>query len=419
MIYSTLNNMSKKADKIAYCKKYLPEELVTLVFDQFVTFGFRVSAALKKEYLSYSYAKTDSFLSPGDEAEFALKLLKHCFLGDMSKSEAKAYISEAMKLLNPDEREFIIEVINRSIAPGLSAKSLTDAFPSAIRLYSVQKPVTCKVDEVRLPTIASLKIDGFRAQIFVSDEVFMIRTANGLTLRDYHVFEKRVREQVKNISNTVTMIDCEAFDGVSFNSTSSLIGNTSKDISSLFFMPFNFVVLEPGVDFITEDTKSAWNMNEQTQWTMMPEWIEYGDLFKKVYTRLIGSQIELKAFFDDVVKAGGEGLVCKNPSSYWTPKRTKHWQRLKIEDTLDLEIVDVTDGTGKYTGQIGALVVGLNGCRVHVGTGLNDEFRSTYKKEDLIGRIVEVKFMERTEESLRLPRFVCFRDDEKLKGVKR
>ena len=64
---------------------------------------------------------------------------------------------------------------------------------------------------------------------------------------------------------------------------------------------------------------------------------------------------------DLVLAKGGEGLILRNPSSIWTPKRT--WDLLKVKPENDSEaiVVDYVWGKGKLTGLMGAMVVAWEG----------------------------------------------------------
>ena len=112
--------------------------------------------------------------------------------------------------------------------------------------------------------------------------------------------------------------------------------------------------------------------------------------------------------------------------------------KLKEEKTIDLEVVDVEEGSGDFENALGALVCRSrdNKINVNVGTGLSMEQRgitfdlSSGKKvvkhlrsfdevkKDFLGKIVEVKYndiiksKDKKEISLFLPRFIKIRDDK-------
>jgi ATP-dependent DNA ligase len=84
-----------------------------------------------------------------------------------------------------------------------------------------------------------------------------------------------------------------------------------------------------------------------------------------------------------------------------------------------LKIVAVEEGSGKAAGMLGAIVCeSADGIvKVNVGSGFSDAQRKQYWKEDLVDKIVAVKYNARIknktgEESLFLPVFIELRDDK-------
>jgi ATP-dependent DNA ligase len=133
---------------------------------------------------------------------------------------------------------------------------------------------------------------------------------------------------------------------------------------------------------------------------------------------------EAKTLFEELLAQGQEGIILKDKRGIWEDKRAKHQIKFKGEQECDLEIIAVEEGTGKYAGQLGAVV-----CRsgstdgkfltVSVGSGFNDAHRTDLwaVRDQLVGKIVAVKYNMRIqnkqgEESLFLPIFVEVRDDK-------
>jgi DNA ligase-1 len=118
-----------------------------------------------------------------------------------------------------------------------------------------------------------------------------------------------------------------------------------------------------------------------------------------------------------------EGIMLKNLDAPYQCKRTHDWLKIKPTITVDLSIVGVEEGTGKYSGKLGALICeGEDTGRlimVNVGSGLTDKQREEFwnSKNELFGKIVEVEADGITQNqdgtySLRFPRFLRFRGFE-------
>lgn len=133
-------------------------------------------------------------------------------------------------------------------------------------------------------------------------------------------------------------------------------------------------------------------------------------------------ELQFKQFNKDMVDAGYEGIMIKNPDAHYVCKRDTAWLKIKPFLTVDLTVVALEEGTGRNQGRLGALICeGTDQgkfIRVNVGSGLSDEQRDEIwtAKDSMVGQVVEVKADNITKSqdaedvySLRFPRFVKFR----------
>ena len=115
-----------------------------------------------------------------------------------------------------------------------------------------------------------------------------------------------------------------------------------------------------------------------------------------------------------------EGIMINLDAPYEC-KRTKNLIKVKKFYTLDLKVVDAVEGDGRLKGTLGALVVDYKDNTVNVGSGFSDEQRKDFweNKDDIIGRVIEVKYKEITKnkdtglESLQFPVFISLREQGK------
>lgn len=130
---------------------------------------------------------------------------------------------------------------------------------------------------------------------------------------------------------------------------------------------------------------------------------------------------QMRRYGFDCVAQGYEGVMIKNLAAPYECKRNTNWLKWKPTITVDLEVIDVEEGTGKNAGRLGALVCSGsdNGIdiTVNVGSGFSDAERDALWADRtlVIGRPVEIladavsKNQDGTY-SLRFPRFSRFRD---------
>jgi ATP-dependent DNA ligase len=145
---------------------------------------------------------------------------------------------------------------------------------------------------------------------------------------------------------------------------------------------------------------------------------------KIVERRDASSLEEVQAIYEDFRNRGLEGAMIKSLDGIYAKKRSHAWLKMKNEDSEDLRVIGAFEGTGKYAGKLGGLIVDRKGVEIRVGGGFSDEQRESFWKQFLsekidskdsllLSRLIEVEYHEITKDgSLRHPRFIRFRDDK-------
>jgi DNA ligase 1 len=120
-------------------------------------------------------------------------------------------------------------------------------------------------------------------------------------------------------------------------------------------------------------------------------------------TRCTGTD-DLQARLAEVEAAGGEGLVLRNPTALYETGRSDNALKVKSYDDMEGEVIGYRPGKGKYTGEVGALQVRIDGNRkFYIGSGLTDLLR---KEPPPMGSLITFKYYGLTEQGI--PRFASF-----------
>lgn len=128
---------------------------------------------------------------------------------------------------------------------------------------------------------------------------------------------------------------------------------------------------------------------------------------------------KITEILEEEVANGEEGIMINDYNALYAFKRTNSLLKVKKFNSCDLRVIGFEEGTGKYVGQLGALVCEYKGGTVKVGSGLTDDLRKEiWQNGDRYNNvIIEVSYFEETKDStgklsLRFPTFKDFRFDK-------
>ena len=118
----------------------------------------------------------------------------------------------------------------------------------------------------------------------------------------------------------------------------------------------------------------------------------------------MADQAALRRRLDDVLGAGGEGLMLHRADALWNPGRSTALLKLKPMQDAEAVVVGHVAGRGKHAGRLGALQVRTpQGQEFLIGTGFSDEQREAPPPE---GSSVTYRFRGLTATGL--PRHASF-----------
>ena len=123
-----------------------------------------------------------------------------------------------------------------------------------------------------------------------------------------------------------------------------------------------------------------------------------------VEQRKFRDERDLMKHLDDVVDAGGEGLMLHLGSAQYRANRSDDLLKLKRYQDAEATVIEHLPGKGKYKGMLGSLMVETpDGKRFKIGSGFSDIQRQT---PPAIGTTISYKYYGLTGNGT--PRFASF-----------
>jgi DNA ligase-1 len=273
------------------------------------------------------------------------------------------------------------------------------------------------------------KLDGVRVLMVLQGNTVTSYSRNGKVFDNFTHIEDDVREFAKRIYQKLGIKpqDGVVFDGEvigkSFNELMRQARRkTDADAGDSVFHIFDYLPLRAF-------NEGHWNKQQDRRLSDLENLRGIGwetvELMDGITVDLDTSagRNQLDRFAKDSVAAGYEGIMIKELQAPYLCKRGLFWMKWKPTITVDLEVIELEEGTGKNVGRLGALVCeGIDHgkqIRVNVGSGFTDEERVDYwaSHNSVVGQTVEIlcDTISQNQDgtySLRFPRFVRFRDDK-------
>jgi len=150
---------------------------------------------------------------------------------------------------------------------------------------------------------------------------------------------------------------------------------------------------------------------------------QQNNLFVESESFHILNETKAQEFAEKFISEGHEGIIGRDPNGVWMAgKKNEAAWKIKQEESFDLEVVGMLEGTGKYLNTLGTLLVKFrlfgksDGELVELPiSGMTDAQRDTWwkREEEIIGSIVRVDAMQiNAYGMLREPRFKEVRKDK-------
>lgn len=360
-----------------------------------------------------------STLKPSDVLSHAslLEVMDYIKSHNTGDDATAAAVRGFVETQDPFDREFTKRLLTKTIKAGIDVKTVNKVFPELVYTHEVQQgyPIVQHPIKDGVYFYLSQKLNGVRTTFINAQPIsrqglpitgidYIANDIRKYNLNDWFVDGELIRDNIDGVS-----------DNENFRRTISLVNSDDEYKPGLKFVIFDmfpFAQLHNGESEWTYKQRKAamLKLKEALDATSHLEIVDF--LYEGTNQDVIPPLLDRMEFEDK------EGMMLNLDVPY---KCRRHTGCLKIKSfkTVDLRVVDIEEGQGRFANTLGALVVEYKGNRVGVGSGYTEEQRAELWAlgKKMIGKIIEVKYKEESEDlngnpSLQFPVFVCVRKDK-------
>lgn len=322
-------------------------------------------------------------------------------------NNAKDALFTVLSSLTLESGTLLLRIITKDLRCGITATTANKVWPGLIPTFdcALAQPFEAKRWK-QGPRLVSPKLDGLRCLAVVRQGQVQLFSRNGKEFTSSDHLKEPLRQLAAGLS---IVFDGELLSSSFLESISSVRKKNAQD-ESVHLHIFDAMTLQAFEDRVCNAPLA--DRLEFLQGNL--PWQDGGPLHFVEHEVAISVDHALdltKRYWD----MGLEGSVVKDPEAPYEFRRSWSWQKIKAQGSVDVKVIDAVEGTGKYVGMLGALVVDVDGVAVNVGSGLTDAQRQEFwqDKDALLGKVVEVAYHERTPDgSLRHPRLKAVRPDK-------
>jgi DNA ligase-1 len=323
----------------------------------------------------------------------------------------------------PELETVLRSLICKNLSIGCDAKTINLVMPNLIPTFDIQlaQKYFDKPEKLEGKTFAlTTKIDGGRIIAIRGADSVAFFTRAGQRYEGLIDLEKEMLNTFPEgtvLDGEITILENTGIPSKEAYKQAMKITRSDGEKHGLKMLVFDLLTLE---EWVTQTCERSWEERR----AFLHLLFQFGGV--RTYFELLpvlyqGSDTsKVLEYLDKALANKEEGVminICDAPYEF---KRTWNLMKVKKMNTLDLQIVDFEEGSGRLAGTLGAIHVRYkNGNIVRVGSGFSDDLRDQIweNQTHYSGKIVEIQYFEETTNadggiSLRFPVFKDFRPDK-------
>ena len=377
------------------------------------------------------------------------ELMDYLLVHNTGRDEDIAVIQQYKDTLDIDYYEIFDSVVTKSLSLGVDVLSINKCMGNLIPVFSAQlaNKYFDKPEVVEGKTFAlTTKIDGGRIIAIKENGKVTFYTRQGQLYEGLVDLEKEMLEKLPDnicLDGEITLLDKGNLTSKDQYKETMKITRKKGEKHGVKMLVFDCMRAEEFRNqkcetpyFIRRGDLLAWfgqhyiedglaNSSEFNEYKFTNNIISFLNT-KYTYFNILpilyeGSDInEITKWLNYNIDHGEEGVMINILDAPYSFKRSSDLLKVKKMLDIDLEVVGYEEGSGNFSGMLGAFLVRYKeGNIVKVGSGFSKELRQEiWKNPDAyIGKIISVQYFEETVNqqggiSLRFPVYLDFRTDK-------
>ena len=358
---------------------------------------------------------------PSDESHMSfIQLLEYVKENNTGTDNILSEIHSFLNYQPFEMQDFYKAILTKSLKLGLDVKTVNKVYGDGF-VFQFEVQLGTSIEKCKIPEntyfYLSHKLNGSRCLFYKGD----LYTRSG---KKYTGVEHIINDLKRVLINSNIVVDGELIrkntdnksDSENFQIGVGIANSKAETKEELKLVIFDIITandFENGKSKLTySERKAEIEALRETIQQLNIENLSVVDMFYEGT-----DQTQIWKWLDYAEEHDLEGVIINLDAPYEC-KRTKNLIKVKKFYTLDLQVIGFEEGSGRLKNTLGALIVDFKGNKVNVGSGFDDETRSRLWniRDELIGRVIEVKYKEISKdkktglESLQFPIYICLRN---------
>lgn len=415
-IINQIKATSSRNEKEAILKQHKNNQTLRKVLDAalnpYIVFG--IGEKKLKKFINKVSGKENKFNN-------LFEVIEYLKVHNTGTDNDVKMVAEFLNAQDDEElKEFYKEIITKTLKIGGTAKSINKAFGEKfIPEFNVMLAKKFEDEEHKVKGkefVITEKLDGMRTIMIVENGnvTFFSRQGQPITglveiIRDAVSLPDNVYDGELLIANADDYKDREVLQ------ETLKIARKDREKRGLVLHLFDMIPIE---EFKAGESKATYRKRKE-ELSFIVE--KLGSPYIKVVPNLyVGKDLDvIPKLLEEMNRKGKEGLMLNVSDGKYQCKRTDVLLKIKSMNTMDCKIIGFEEGTGKYEGMLGALLLDYKGYELRCGSGFTDEDRKEIwnNKEKYLGKIAEIQYFRESRNqdgglSVSFPVFICIRHDK-------